>query len=114
MDMLYTAIGFLALTAVLGMVLITFVLPGKETPKAVVFSHGFLAVIGLILLIIYSVKQAPGPIESIILFAIAALGGVVMVWRDLTRRPVPKWLAVVHGLLAIAGLVFLLIFASLK
>ena len=109
--MIYTAIAFFALAAVLGMFLISFVLQGKEPPKAVVFTHGPLAVIGLVLLIIYSVKEAPGPIESIILFAIAAVGGLVMVWRDLTRRSVPKWLAVIHGLLAVAGFVFLLVFA---
>lgn len=109
--MLYTSIAFFALAAVLGMFLISFVLKDKETPKAVVFTHGPLAVVGLILLIIYSVKQSPGPVEAIVLFVIAAAGGLVMVWRDLTRRTVPKWLAVIHGLLAVAGFVFLLVFA---
>jgi hypothetical protein len=108
--MLYTAIAFFALAALLGMFLISFVLKGKETPKAVVFTHGPLAVIGLVLLIIYSLKQ-PGPIEAIVLFAIAAAGGLIMVWRDLTRRTVPKWLAIAHGLLAVSGFVFLLVFA---
>jgi hypothetical protein len=112
--MLYTIIAFFALTAVLGMILLSFVLQGKETPKAVVFTHGPLAVIGLVLLIIYALDQSPGPMESIILFVIAALGGLVMVWKDLTRQVVPKWLAVFHGLLAVTGFVFLLIHAFQK
>jgi hypothetical protein len=109
--MLYTSIAFFALAAVLGMFLLSFVLKGKETPKAVVFTHGPLAAIGLILLILYAVKQPPGPLEAIVLFAIAAAGGLVMVWRDLTGSAVPKWLAIIHGLLAVTGFVFLLVFA---
>ena len=109
--MLYTAIAFFALAAVLGMFLISFVLRGKETPKGVVFTHGPLAVIGLVLLVIYSFRQSPGPTEAIVLFAIAAAGGLVMVWRDLTRRTVPKWLAILHGLLAVGGFIYLLVFA---
>jgi hypothetical protein len=109
--MLYTSIAFFALAAILGMFLITFVLQGKETPKGIVFTHGPLAVIGLVLLIIYSVKQSPGPIEAIVLFAIAAAGGLFMVWRDLTGKTIPKGLAILHGLLAVSGFIFLLVFA---
>ena len=109
--MIYTAIAFFALAAILGMVLLSFVLKGKETPKAVVFTHGPLAITGFILLIIYSLKQGPGPTESIVLFAIAATGGLIMVIRDLTGRTIPKWLAIFHGLLAVGGFIFLLIFA---
>lgn len=108
--MIYTAIAFFALAAILGMVLLSFVLKGKETPKGVVFTHGPLAAIGLVLLIIYTIDN-PGPMESVVLFIIAALGGVVLVIRDLSRRPIPKWLAVAHGLIAVTGFIFLLVFA---
>lgn len=111
--MIYTAIAFFALAAILGMVLLSFVLKGKETPKGIVFTHGPLAAIGLVLLIIYALNH-PGPVESIVLFIIAALGGVVLVIRDLSRKPVPKWLAVVHGLAAVSGFIFLLVFAFTK
>ncbi len=109
--MIYTAIAFFSLAALLGMFLLGFVLKGKETPKAVVFSHGPLAAIGLILLIVYTFSHSPGPIESLVLFILAATGGVVMVYRDITGKKVPKWLAIVHGLLAVAGFIFLIIFA---
>lgn len=92
------------------MFLLTFVLKGKETPKAVVFTHGPLAAIGLVLLLIYVLRDGPGPWESLTLFVLAAVGGVFMVYRDLTGRPIPKGLAVGHGLLAVAGFVLLLIF----
>ncbi len=109
--MIYTAIAFFALAAILGMILLSFVLRNKETPKAIVFTHGPLAVIGLILLIIYTFRQGPNPIESIILFTIAAIGGIVLVWKDITHQQVPKWLAIVHGLVAVSGFILLLIFA---
>ncbi|HEX9981433.1 MAG TPA: hypothetical protein VGB50_12810 [Flavobacterium sp.] len=109
--MITTAIALFSLAALLGMFLLTFVLKGRETPKAVVFTHGPLAAAGLILLIIYAFREEPRPIESIVLFTMAATGGFVMVFRDLTGRKIPKWLAVVHGTLAVAGFVFLLVFA---
>lgn len=108
--MLITIIALFSLAALLGMLLLTFVLRGRETPKAVVFTHGPLAAAALVLLIVYSFKHSPDPIESIVLFTIAATGGFIMVIRDLTGRTIPKWLAVVHGLLAVAGFVFLLAF----
>jgi hypothetical protein len=111
MNIIYASIGFFALAALLGMYLLTFVLQGKETPKAVVFTHGPMAVIGLVLLIIYAMKDGPNPTESLVLFILAALGGLYMVARDLTNKPFPKFLAVGHGLLAVAGFIFLLIFA---
>ncbi len=109
--MIYTAIALFSLAALLGMFLLGFVLKGKETPKAVVFTHGPLAAAGLILLIVYAFSESPGPLESIILFTIAALGGFVMLYRDITGKGIPKWLAIAHGLLAVSGFVFLLIFA---
>ena len=110
--MITTAIALFSLAALLGMFLLTFVLKGKETPKAVVFTHGPLAAAGLILLIIYAFKESPGPTESIILFTMAATGGVVMVYRDLTGKKIPKWLAIAHGLLAISGFICLILFAT--
>lgn len=111
--MIYTSIAFFALAAILGMILLSYVLREKETPKGVVFTHGPLAAIGLILLIIYTVNQ-PGPVESIVLFTIAALGGVVMLVKDLSGKKIPKWLGVLHGLLAVSGFIFLLVFAFTK
>jgi hypothetical protein len=111
MNLIYASIGFFALAALLGMYLLSFVLQGKETPKAIVFTHGPMAAIGVVLLIIYATKGGPNPTESIVLFVLAALGGLFMVFRDLTGKPIPKFLAVGHGLLAVTGFIFLLIFA---
>jgi hypothetical protein len=76
--------------------------------------HGFLAVIGLVLLLYYTFTNKPGPIESAVLFVIAALGGIVVAVRDITGKSVPKWLATLHGLIAVTGFVFLLLFVFNK
>jgi hypothetical protein len=109
--MIYTAIAFFALAAIFGMILLSFILRNKETPKGMAIVHGLLAATGLVLTIYYAVKNKPGPVESALLFTIAALGGFIVFARDISNKPVPKWLAVVHGLVAVTGFVFLLVFA---
>lgn len=109
--MIIAAIVLFSLAALLGIFLLTFVLRGKETPKAVTFTHGPLAATGLVLLIIYAFQHSPAPIASLILFIIAAIGGFVLITLDLTRSAAPKWLALLHGLIAVAGFILLLKFA---
>lgn len=109
--MIWTAIGFFSLAAILGMFLLSYILRNKPTPKGVAFIHGPFAAVGIILLIIYSIDHAPKPIESIILFIIAAVGGTILIYRDLTGNTIPKWLAIGHGLIAVVGFSFLLLFA---
>jgi hypothetical protein len=46
---------------------------------------------------------------ALILFAVAALGGVVLAGLRLAGRPLPIPLALVHGALAAAGLVALIV-----
>lgn len=110
-DMLYTIIALFALAAILGLILISYVLKGKETPKGVMIVHGLFAAVALVLLLSYVFGDKPGPVESAVLFVIAALGGFIMMARDVTGKSIPKWLAVVHGLLAVTGFVLLLVFA---
>lgn len=109
MSFVYAIIGLFALAAIIGMYLITFVLRNKETPKALAFVHGIFAAAAIILLCVYVSDEGPDLTESLVLFIVAALGGFVLIARDLTGRTIPKWLAVMHGLLAVSGFVFLLI-----
>lgn len=48
---------------------------------------------------------------SILGFVVAALGGFVMFGREISEKTISKWLAVVHGLIAVTGFVLLLIAA---
>jgi hypothetical protein len=110
MNTLYLVIALFALGALIGMYLLSLVLQKKETPKAIALIHGLFVAVALVLLIVYT-SNHPGPIESIVLFVLAALGGLVLFIRDLTGKPLPKWLALGHGLIAVAGFIFLLVFA---
>lgn len=108
--MLLTAIVCFSLAALLGIILISYVLRNKPTPKGLAFIHGPIALVGIILLLFYAFYHSPTPIESILLFIIAALGGLILILRDLTGKSIPKWLAIIHGMIAVIAFVFLLVF----
>lgn len=111
MGIIYSAIAILGITAILGMYLLSLVLRDKETPKGMAIIHGLFAVAGLVLLINYCLGNETGPLVSIIAFSIAAMGGFILIYTDITGRKIPKWLGIVHGLTAITGYAFLLWFA---
>jgi hypothetical protein len=114
MNTLYLIIALFALGAIIGMYLLALVLQKKETPKFVAFIHGAFVAAALLLLTVYNSQHGPGLMESIVLFVVAAMGGLVLIIRDLTKRSLPRWLAIGHGLIAVAGFVFLLVFAFNK
>ncbi|MBA2648830.1 MAG: hypothetical protein H0U75_04375 [Legionella sp.] len=109
--MLILSILLFALAAILGLYLLSFILKDKNTPKGVAFTHGPLAALALILLIIYACLSRPAPIVSIIIFILATMGGTMLMFKDITGKPIPKWLAIGHGITAIIGFIFLLMFA---
>lgn len=109
--MLYYAIGLFVLAALFGLILVTAVLKDKPTPKPVVFIHGGVAVIAVLLVIYYIIQNhGSGPILSLVLFILAALGGLTMFTIDMQNKPIPKWIAIVHPLVAAAGLIALIFF----
>lgn len=108
--MLISTVILFALAAVLGLVLITKVLKGEETPKPVVYLHGAAAAVALVLLIIAYTRQGDTLLmTSVLIFVVAALGGFVLFAKDISNKTIPKWLAVVHALAAVTGFVLLLI-----
>lgn len=111
--MLYTIIAVFAFAAVLGFVVLVKLTSGKETPKPVVFAHGAFAATGLVLLILYAIRNPDAsPTLSLILFVVAALGGFYLFYNDYFRKkPGPYGLAILHGLLAVGAFVTLLVFA---
>lgn len=48
-------------------------------------------------------------VTAIVLFAIAALGGIVLASLRLRNRPLPMSLALIHGAVAAAGIVALIV-----
>ena len=111
MTTIYAAIAVFGIAALAGVYLLSLVLRDKQTPKLVSALHGFFAVTGLVLLIVYCLQNTPGPVLSIAIFSVAALGGFVLIYQDITGNKVPKWLGIVHGLAAVTGYIVLLLFA---
>src|SRR3990167_9966500 len=107
--MLIAAAVLFLLAAFFGMWLASYVLTDRETPKGLAIIHGPLAVAGFICLVIGTIAQPSTPlIISIIIFSIAAIGGVTLIGIDLFGKRIPKLFALAHGLAAVTGYVFLL------
>ncbi len=111
MEFMYSIIAIFGLTAILGMYLLSMVLRNKSTPKSVSFMHGLFAFTALILLSVYVFGHSPGPTSSLIVFIVAAMGGFILIYRDITGKSIPKWLAIGHGMIAVTGFVLLVLFA---
>jgi FtsH-binding integral membrane protein len=111
--MLIAAIILFALAALVGLTLAVKILGKKETSKPVALAHGLVGAIGLVFLILYSVKNPHHFLTAaIVLLVVAALGGVVLFANDLRKKPGPAALVVVHALAAVAAVVLILIVAT--
>lgn len=110
--MLLTAIILFVIAAIFGLIVLTAILKDKPTPKPAVFTHGPIAATALILVIIYAVMGHMHPllITSITLFVFAALGGLTLFIIDMSKKPIPKLLAVLHPILAVIALIVLIIY----
>lgn len=100
---------FFFLATLVGIYLLRLALLDKHMPKGLTFIHGPLGIMGLIMLLIYSIYNKP-PLLSLLLLFIASAIGVVIVFRDITGKTLPNWLAILHGLLAILGVILLYFF----
>lgn len=111
--MLYIIIGLFAVAAMAGVILANAIISGRpETPKAAVVAHGLFAASALGLLIYFAIENPDGyPRLATVLFIIAALGGGVLLIRDLKGKPGPVGLVVVHAVVAVAAFALLLVFA---
>lgn len=110
-NMLYLAIALFVLAAVFGLIILTAILRNQPTPKPVVFIHGGVAALALLIVIYFIVQNnGIGPITSLILFIIAALGGLTLFTIDMKNKPIPKWIALLHPLIAVIGLITLIVY----
>lgn len=108
--MLYTAIVLFALAAIFGIVIIKNWILSTNTSRAVVYVHGVFAAAALGLLAYYFYKNPGMNVKtSLILFAIGAIVGFYMFFRDLKGKFSPTWLGIVHGLVGVVAFVLLLL-----
>ena len=110
--MLIGAIILFIVAAVFGLINLIALLEERPTHNRVVLLHGLIAAAAIVLVLIYMFLNGfPTPlITSLILFILAALGGLTLVSFDMKKKPVPKLLVVLHPVIAIAGLIVLIIY----
>jgi hypothetical protein len=109
---LKTATVLLAISALGGLVMAGIRFAGKPHPPiALAMLHGFLAAAAVTLLL-YAAATVGLPsmaFTALVLFLIAAAGGVILNlnyhWKNV---PLPKWLVVVHAIIAVLGFLLLL------
>jgi hypothetical protein len=109
---LSTATILLAIAAVGGLIMAGVRFAGdRQPPVALAMLHGFLAAAAVTLLL-YGAVTIGLPsmaLGALALFLLAAAGGAILNlnyhWK---QRPLPKWLVLVHGLVAVAGFLLLL------
>ena len=110
--MIYASIALFALSAVLGLTILIKWLTKKEASNAVIYSHGLVAVIAVLLLIGFAVEHPDHfPKICIILFAVAAVAGLYMFFTDLQKKPHSIAIAIMHALVAVSAFITLLFFA---
>ncbi len=109
--MLLIAVILFLIAAGFGAVVLLSILQDKPTPKRFVYTHGSIAAIALLIVIYYVlVHPTNAPIASLVLFLIAAAGGFTLFFIDMTGKRIPKWLALLHPLIAIIAVLALVIF----
>jgi hypothetical protein len=109
--MLYLIVGLFAVAAVLGITILIKWLTDKQVPRAVVYSHGTVAAISLVLLIVAALRSPANLLYiSIGLLVTAALGGFYMFYRDMAHKQTSVGIAFVHALLAVSGVAVLVFF----
>ena len=109
---LLTATVLLAISALGCLVMAGIRFAGKPHPPiSLAMLHGFLAAAAVTLLLYAAatVGLPPMALTALVLFLIAAAGGVILNlhyhWKDIA---LPKWLVLVHAVVAVIGFVLLL------
>jgi len=110
--MLFAAIMIFCIAAIFGLIILSAILKNLPTPKLYVFWHGPIALLGLMLVFvtIYYGPKDPLLIASAVLFVLAALGGLTLFTIDMSRKRIPKLLAIGHPILAVIALILLIMY----
>jgi len=110
--MLYLSIVLFAIAAVLGLAILVKWLSKNDASKGVIYAHGIVAAIALVLIVVYALQNPENyPQLSIILFVMGALGGFYLFFTNIKSNARPIGIAFIHALIAVGAFVTLLVFA---
>ncbi len=108
---MFIALLLFGIAAVGGLVLAAIRFSGRPYPPlALALVHGALAAAGLVALIVaIAGSDARGAAKLALgLFLIAAAGGFVLFFKHVSKVALPRWLVVLHALVALAAFLVLL------
>ncbi len=111
--MIWISVACFAVAALGGVIIVQMMLAGRKEPMPLVLAHAGLAVAGLILFIL-AVPPLASPLlwAILIIFTLAAAGGIVLFSLILVKKWRPLWLIEVHGALALVGITILVMLAA--
>jgi len=81
----------------------------NHAPAFSAICHGALVGVGLLLLIIYVVTSHIS-LTPLYIFLATAAGGLFLMSRDVTKKRVPLFIGIIHGIAGISGIVCLIYF----
>jgi hypothetical protein len=100
------------ITALGGATLLALRLRGGNPPLGLAAVHGLLGASALVSLVVAVVGGASGgAVIALVLFGVAAAGGFALLAMHLSGKLLPVGLVLLHGTLAVAGYVVLLVHA---
>lgn len=109
--MFILALVLFALGAIGGSILASMRFAGRQLPMPLALLHGALGAAGIVSLLLAVLGDgSPGTARTaLILFIVAAVGGFVLFSFHLRKRELPTGVVVVHGLVAVAAFLVLLV-----
>jgi glucose uptake protein GlcU len=105
------AVILIALGAILGLTMAVQHFKGRTPPAPpLAILHGLLAGSGVIVLLlgVWDLGFGTAHTWALVLFGIAALGGLYLVSHHMRQRPLPNGVIVIHGLVAVIAFLVLL------
>ncbi|MGH8251309.1 MAG: hypothetical protein ACREVI_11560 [Steroidobacteraceae bacterium] len=104
------AVLLIVVAAAIGLYMAVQHFRGHTPPKAgLAILHGLLAVSGVIVLLlgVWEIGFGTTHTWALVLFAVAALGGLYLVSHHMRQRPLPNGVIVIHGLVAVIAFLVL-------
>lgn len=101
--------GVFAMSSLLCFYLLSIMLHNKRHPILLPIIHGGIVVLALSMVIRYATNTGPANTEGLVLFLLAAFGGVLLIYKDIHEQQAPRWLVISHSLISTLGMLFLVL-----
>ncbi len=96
---------------IIGAIMASYGFQKKHIPKGLAIGHGVFVGLGLLLLLIYALTTHSHHKhwDSIIIFLIAASGGIYLFMQDLKKHYFKLWILLAHASIGMFGIIWITI-----